>query len=73
MMKGERKNSMGTPLNISNDLNLDLEEIIGQCIGILGIRGSGKSNTAGVIFEELLRNNYHLTIVDIDGDYFGLM
>ncbi len=63
---------MGTPLNISNDLNLDLEEIIGQCIGILGIRGSGKSNTAGVIFEELLRNNYPLTIVDIDGEYFGL-
>ncbi|MEA1870850.1 MAG: DUF87 domain-containing protein [Candidatus Bipolaricaulota bacterium] len=63
---------MGTPLNISNDLSLDLEEIIGQCIGILGIRGSGKSNTAGVIFEELLRNNYPLSIVDIDGEYFGL-
>jgi len=72
MMKGESKNSMGTPLNISNDLSLDLEEIIGQCIGILGIRGSGKSNTAGVIFEELLRNNYPLSIVDIDGEYFGL-
>lgn len=71
-MKGESKNSMGTPLNISNDLSLDLEEIIGQCIGILGIRGSGKSNTAGVIFEELLRNNYPLSIVDIDGEYFGL-
>jgi hypothetical protein len=72
MIERESKNSMGTPLNISNDLNLDLEEIIGQCIGILGIRGSGKSNTAGVIFEELLRNNYPLTIVDIDGEYFGL-
>ncbi len=63
---------MGTPLNISNDLNLDLEDIIGQCIGILGIRGSGKTNTAGVILQELLRNNYPLTIVDIDGEYFGL-
>ncbi len=63
---------MGTPLHISDDLALDLEEIIGQCIAILGIRGSGKSNTAGVIFEELLKNNYPLSIVDIDGEYFGL-
>lgn len=63
---------MGTPLAISDDLDLDLEQVIGQCIGILGIRGSGKSNTAGVIFEELLRNNYPLSIVDIDGEYFGL-
>jgi DNA-binding transcriptional ArsR family regulator len=63
---------MGTALNISQDLDLDLEEIIGQCIAILGIRGSGKSNTAGVIFEELLRNSYPLSIVDIDGEYFGL-
>lgn len=60
------------PLDISNDLTLDLEQIIGQCIAILGIRGSGKSNTAGVIFEELLKHNYPLSIVDIDGEYFGL-
>ena len=63
---------MGTALNISQDLNLDLEQLIGQCIAILGIRGSGKSNTAGVIFEELLRNNYPMSIVDIEGEYFGL-
>ncbi|MBN1858031.1 DUF87 domain-containing protein [Candidatus Bipolaricaulota bacterium] len=63
---------MGIPLQISKDLQLDLEDIIGQCIAILGIRGSGKSNTAGVIFEELLRNNYPLSIIDIDGEYFGL-
>lgn len=63
---------MGTALNISQDLHLDLEELIGQCIAILGIRGSGKSNTAGVIFEELLRHNYPMSIVDIEGEYFGL-
>ena len=63
---------MGASLHISNDLALDLEQIIGQCIAILGIRGSGKSNTAGVIFEELLKHNYPLSIVDIDGEYFGL-
>ncbi len=63
---------MGTALDISRDLDLDLEEIIGQCVAILGIRGSGKSNTAGVIFEELLRHRYPMTIVDIEGEYFGL-
>jgi len=63
---------MGTPLDISRDLNLSLEEIIGQCVAILGIRGSGKSNTAGVIFEELLRHRYPMSIVDIEGEYFGL-
>mgnify|MGYP006295075929 CR=1 FL=1 len=59
-------------LNISEDIDFELEEIIGKCVGILGIRGSGKSNTAGVIFEELLNHNYPLTVVDIDGEYFGL-
>ncbi len=59
-------------LHISDDLDFNLEEIIGKCIGIMGIRGSGKSNTAGVIFEELLKHNYPLTVVDIDGEYFGL-
>ena len=63
---------MGTPLDVSRDLDLDLEEIIGQCVAILGIRGSGKSNTAGVIFEELLRHRYPMSIVDIEGEYFGL-
>jgi len=59
-------------LDVSRDLDLDLEEIIGQCVAILGIRGSGKSNTAGVIFEELLRHRYPMSIVDIEGEYFGL-
>ena len=63
---------MASPLNISVDLSLDLEDLIGQCIAILGIRGSGKSNTAGVLFEELLKYNYPLSIVDVDGEYFGL-
>ncbi len=63
---------MGTPLQISKDLDLDLESLIGQCVAVLGIRGSGKSNTAGVIFEELLSHNYPMSIVDIEGEYFGL-
>lgn len=63
---------MGMPLNVSKDLALDLGQIVGQCVAILGIRGSGKSNTAGVLFEELLKHHYPLSIVNIDGEYFGL-
>ncbi len=62
---------MGT-LNLGPNIELPLDEAIGQCVAILGIRGSGKSNTAGVIFEELLAARYPLTIIDTDGEYFGL-
>jgi len=59
-------------LEISEDLQLGLDEIIGKFIAILGIRGSGKTNTAAVILEELLEYNFPLTIVDVDGEYWGL-
>ncbi len=62
---------MGT-LNLGPNIELPLDEAIGQCVAILGIRGSGKSNTAGVIFEELLAARYPLSIIDTDGEYFGL-
>ncbi len=59
-------------LNLGPELTFPLEEVVGQCVAILGIRGSGKSNTAGVIFEELLQAHYPMSLVDIDGEYFGL-
>jgi len=59
-------------LEISDDLQLRLEDVIGKFIAILGIRGSGKTNTAAVLLEELLKFNFPLTIVDIDGEYWGL-
>lgn len=59
-------------LNLGPELIVSLEEVVGQCVAILGIRGSGKSNTAGVIFEELLAAHYPMSLVDIDGEYFGL-
>ncbi len=37
-----------------------------------GKSGSGKSNTASVIGEELLEAGYPLLIVDTDGEYYGL-
>lgn len=59
-------------LNISEDLQIDLKKVIGRCISILGIRGSGKTNTSAVVLEEMLKYKYPMTIVDIDGEYWGL-
>jgi TolA-binding protein len=39
---------------------------------ILGKSGSGKSNTASVVCEELLDVGFPLLIVDTDGEYYGL-
>ncbi len=39
---------------------------------VTGKSGSGKSNTASVIAEELLEAGFPLLIVDTDGEYYGL-
>ena len=39
---------------------------------VTGKSGSGKSNTASVIAEELLESNYNLLVVDPEGEYYGL-
>ncbi len=39
---------------------------------VTGKSGSGKSNTASVIAEELLESGFGLLIVDVDGEYYGL-
>jgi hypothetical protein len=39
---------------------------------VTGKSGSGKSNTASVVAEQLLDNNYNLLIVDPEGEYYGL-
>lgn len=59
-------------LHLGPELELPVDDVVGQCVAVLGIRGSGKSNTAGVILEELLSIRFPLTVVDIDGEYFGL-
>lgn len=59
-------------LNISSGINLDLKKVIGKCISVLGITGSGKTNTSAVLLEEMLKYKYPMTIVDIDGEYWGL-
>ncbi|MDI6893786.1 MAG: DUF87 domain-containing protein [Bacillota bacterium] len=59
-------------INIGEDFTLPVDMLVGRCAAVLGIRGSGKTNTAAVVVEELLMNGYPLAIADIDGEYWGL-
>src|SRR5713101_1654609 len=56
----------------SSELQLQTQTFIGRSVAVLGITGSGKTNTAAVLIEELLSNGLPLTIVDIEGEYWGL-
>lgn len=53
-------------------LQISADSLIGQSVAILGIKGSGKSNTAAVLMEELLAAGIPICVVDIAGEYFTL-
>ncbi len=61
-------------MNIDTEgmLHLDTGSLVGKSAALLGITGSGKTNTAAVLIEELLSNGLPLTIVDIEGEYYGI-
>src|SRR3954471_13664312 len=59
-------------IDAQHKFELPLKAMIGESVAVLGIKGSGKTNTAAVIIEELLANGLPLTIVDIEGEYWGL-
>ncbi|SDK90116.1 AAA-like domain-containing protein [Natronorubrum texcoconense] len=54
------------------DLYLPVVELLTGRGFVTGKSGSGKSNTASVIAEELLESGFPLLIVDTDGEYYGL-
>jgi DNA helicase HerA-like ATPase len=54
------------------DLSLEVQAFVGRSVAVLGITGSGKTNTAAVLIEELLTQGLPMTIVDIEGEYWGL-
>lgn len=60
-----------TVLKLANDLTLPIE-VAGQTIAIFGIRGSGKTNTAGALAEELLDHNHPIAIIDPTDAWWGL-
>jgi hypothetical protein len=58
-------------LRLSPDLALP-EEAITQTFGVLGMRGSGKSNVAVVMAEAMYRAGLHWVAIDPKGDWWGI-
>jgi hypothetical protein len=55
-----------------HDIDLPLVKILTGRGFITGKSGSGKSNTAGKICEEVLDEGYPLLVIDTEGEYYGL-
>ena len=69
-MSGDRRNEW---IVVTEDAKtVPVIEILTGRGFVTGKSGSGKSNTAGVIAEELLESGYNILIVDTEGEYFGL-
>ena len=64
---------LGTAWN-KDDLrvNLDIDKLVRHHIAVLGITGTGKSYTCGVLIEELLDRNIPVVIIDPHGEYTSL-
>jgi len=58
-------------LHIAPGLSLP-PSVVTQTIGVLGIRGSGKSNAAAVLIEHLFAAGLPFCVVDPTGTWFGL-
>jgi len=56
----------------AGDVSLPIIELLTGRGMILGKSGSGKSNSASVVAEQLLSNGFPLFIIDTDGEYWGL-
>ncbi|MFC6991457.1 helicase HerA domain-containing protein [Haladaptatus sp. GCM10025707] len=57
---------------VGAEITLPVVEVLTGRGFITGKSGSGKSNTASVVAEKLLSNNFPILIVDTDGEYYGL-
>ncbi|WP_435069619.1 helicase HerA domain-containing protein [Haloplanus sp. C73] len=63
---GDADADAGTPVS------LPVVELLTGRGFVTGKSGSGKSNTASVLVENLLANNFPVLVVDTDGEYYGL-
>jgi hypothetical protein len=59
-------------LSIDDQLQLLSSDFIGKSCAVLGSTGTGKTNTVAVLVEELLASGIPMTIVDPEGEYWGL-
>ncbi|MBE2223146.1 MAG: ATP-binding protein [Anaerolineae bacterium] len=53
-------------------LSIRPETFIGESVAVLGIKGSGKSNTGAVLMEECLDLGLPIIVVDLEGEYYTL-
>ena len=53
-------------------LKLEVDDVLGHMVAVLGMTGSGKSNTVAVLAEELLSQSIPVCVVDTAGEYYGL-
>jgi ABC-type multidrug transport system ATPase subunit len=54
-------------IHLARGLTLDAREIATEVTGLIGMRGSGKSNAMGVIAEALLATKVQVVILDYVG------
>lgn len=59
-------------LDVENSLHMEMSSFVGTSVAALGMTGSGKTNTVAVLIEEMLKQGLPMTIVDIEGEYWGL-
>ncbi|MFQ6076037.1 MAG: helicase HerA domain-containing protein [Candidatus Bathyarchaeia archaeon] len=60
-------------IRIAEDFSLNVHDhLIERGLGILGMRGSGKSYTSGVVAEELSKIGIPYIIIDLMGEYYSL-
>lgn len=68
----EERVTVGTETNGETSISMPVVQLLTGRGFITGKSGSGKSNTASVVVEELLEAGYPVLIVDTDGEYYGL-
>ncbi len=59
-------------VNISNSIDIELQQIMTGRSCIIGQSGSGKSFLMGVIAEELCKAKMPFVIIDTEGEYFNI-
>ncbi len=63
---------LGKIKNLDIDFYLSIEKVLTKHLSILAKTGAGKSYAAGVVIEELLKNNAPVIIIDPHNEYINL-